>query len=206
MSSLPHKRTTEPGKLTMILGPMFSGKSYDLIGYLKPFEIANISFGFYQPKKDDRDAAITSRAGSKLISEKVESIAVALGKNIKVVGIDEIHMFPESDALVVRKLLAQGTTVFVAGLDMDYQGKMQPIVTKLFELGPARVSYKCAVCNECRQPDAIYTQILDKEGRPVLGGLPAVVPQGSELQKKLVSDYVPKCRFCFVRKEPESGS
>ena len=184
----------EVTKFTLIVGPMMSGKSHDLIGFLKPFEIAKIPFGFYQPKKNVRDEHIQSRVGSHLAAKKVESLTAALEKDLKVVGVDEVHMFPVEDAEAVAKLLKRGTMVFISGLDLDYRGQMMPLVQKLLELGPSQVIYKRAVCDNCRIPDAIYTQIFDREGKLILDDLPQVVPEDGTYR------YVPLCRRCFVRK------
>lgn|SRR3989344_1716198 len=188
-------------KFTLILGPMFSGKSYDLIGYLKPFEIAKIPFGFYQPKKNKRDKHIQSRAGSWLEAEKIESLAMVLERDLKVVGVDEIHMFPEEDAEIVSKLLKRGTIVYISGLDVDYQGKMIPLTQALLELGPAHVIYKRAVCEKCRVPDAVFTQMFDnKTGNLVLEGLPLPIPEPPEGEPQPYK-YVPMCRRCFIKKD-----
>jgi len=68
---------------------------------------------------------------------------------------------------------------------------MFPVVKKLFELGPKEVKYKRAVCEICKKPEAIYTQIY-KNNKPVLNGLPSVFSDNGKYT------YAPVCRNCFV--------
>ena len=58
--------------LTLILGPMKSGKSYDLISYFAPLRYTDIPFAVYQCKKNVRDVAVQSRNGSLLDAKKIE--------------------------------------------------------------------------------------------------------------------------------------
>ena len=148
--------------LTLILGPMKSGKSFDLISYFAPLKYTDIPHILYQSSRNVRDEHISSRNGVIIESKKVSSLAEALDKNFAVVGIDELHMFDPSDVQVVAALLNKGVKVIGAGLDIDYQGKMFDIIRGLLELGPKEVRYKRSVCELCRQPNAVYSQVFSK--------------------------------------------
>ncbi|HEU0050780.1 MAG TPA: thymidine kinase, partial [Patescibacteria group bacterium] len=108
--------------LTLILGPMKSGKSMDLISYFAPFKYSLQSYALFQNEKHVREADIRTRNGIILEAKRVSSIAEALGKNYTAVGIDEAHMFPESEVNVIEQLLKQGTKVVVSGLDTNPWG------------------------------------------------------------------------------------
>jgi thymidine kinase len=178
--------------LILIFGPMKSGKSLELIHHFAPLKYTDLSFALYQPSENTRDENIRSRDGVIIEAKKVDDLSGALEKQYDIVGIDEVHMFDEKEAAVIEELLKRGTKVIVSGLYADYRGKMYDIVRRLFELGPKQVTFKRAVCEVCKKPDAVYTQVLDKNG-PILGGLPpSIVEDGTYI-------YKPVCRQCFVK-------
>lgn len=178
--------------LTLILGPMKSGKSFDLISYFAPLKYTDIPHILYQSSRNVRDEHISSRNGVIIEAKKVGSLREALDKNFTVVGIDELHMFDPKDIEVVAELLNRGVKVVAAGLDIDYRGKMFEVVRGLLELGPKEVRYKRAVCELCRQPNAVYSQVFAK-GVPLTEGMPPVIPDDGTFT------YQPVCRNCFVK-------
>ena len=177
--------------LTLILGPMKSGKSFDLISHFSPLKYSTSKYALYQPERNVRDAGIESRSGLFLEAQKVGSLSEILNEDLSVVGIDEIHMFDPEDARYIGELLSRGTDVIVSGLDTDYRGEMFAIVKKLFELGPQEVRYKRAVCNECKNFSATHTQVYSG-GEPLKNGMPSVIPDDGTFT------YEPLCRNCFV--------
>lgn len=179
-------------ELILILGPMKSGKSFELINYFAPLQYTEMSYGLYQSEKNIRDENIWSRNGIQIKATKVKSLTELLKENKRVIGLDEIHMFNEKDADIVDKLLKDGVKVIASGLDMDYRGKMFPIVQNFLSLGPIKVKYKRAVCEICKDPQAIYTQIFENF-LPVTGGLPSVIPDDGTYS------YQPVCRQCFKK-------
>lgn len=178
--------------LTLILGPMKSGKSYDLISFFAPLKYTTIPFVLYQSARHVREAEVKSRNGASLEARQVLDLQSALEGDYKVVGIDETHMFGLDDVQIVEKLLKKGVKVVVSGLDLDYRGKMFGIIQSFLELGPKEVRYKRAVCEQCKSPDAMYTQVLNR-GVPVTGGMPSVIPDDGTYS------YQATCRYCFVR-------
>lgn len=179
--------------LTLILGPMKSGKSLELISHFTSLKYTNISFGLFQSAKNTRDKNVWTRDGLSLEAKKIESLTEILDENYEIVGIDEIHMFPAQEVWVLDKILKRGCRLIISGLDTDYKGMMFDTVKKVFELGPSEVRYRKAVCEICKNPNAVYTQLL-KDGVPILEGLPSVLPEDGTFQYKVV------CRSCFKRK------
>jgi thymidine kinase len=177
--------------LTLILGPMKSGKSFDLISCFAPLQYATIPFAVYLSAKHVRDETVWSRNGITIEAQKIKSLNQLLDRPVAVVGVDEVHMFPPHEIAVLEILLKHGTRVVVSGLDMDYRGKLFGTTRRLMELGPGEVRYKRAVCEVCRQPDALYTQVFRGE-EPVVSGVPSVIPEDGTYR------YVPVCRKCFV--------
>jgi len=179
--------------LRLILGPMKSGKSFDLIAHFAPLEHSRIKHILYQSQLNEREDSITSRSGLKRDAEKVVSLPETAA-NYRVIGIDEIHMFPLEDVAKIDALVKQGKEVICSGLDMDYRGKLFPIVKALLELAPASVRYKRAVCEICRSMDGSYTQLF-KNDKPLLAGIPSVLVENAAYV------YRPVCRKCFVQAE-----
>lgn len=179
-------------ELTLILGPMKSGKSFELINHFAPLKYTNEKFALFHSAENVRDDSVRSRNNLNLEAKKIKSIKEVVGLGCGVIGIDEIHMFPEDDAKYVSELLRWGTKVVISGLDTDYQGRMFEIVKSLLELGPNTVHYKRAVCDNCRQPEAVYTQVL-KDGMPVLKDMPPSIPDDG------THTYLAVCRRCFKK-------
>jgi len=177
--------------LTLILGPMKSGKSFELISHFAPLKYTNIPFILYQPEKNVRDTHIQSRNGVGIEAKKVSTLREALNGSYGVVGIDEANMFDENEADVIETLLKKGTRVIVSSLDMDHQGRLFGIVRRLLELGPKEVRYRRAVCEVCKTPNAVHTQVF-KNGAPVTEEVPSVIPDDGTFE------YKPVCRGCFV--------
>ncbi len=178
--------------LTLILGPMKSGKSFDLISHFAPLQYTDIAHILYQSNRNVRDEKIFSRNGVGIEAKKITSLHEALNENFSVIGIDEIHMFEPEDVQVIAILLKRGTKIVAAGLDMDYKGELFEVVRRLFELAPKEVKYKRSVCEVCHQLGGAYTQVYSK-GIPITNGVPSVIPDDGTFT------YKPVCHNCFVR-------
>ncbi|MDD4931698.1 MAG: hypothetical protein PHG66_06165 [Candidatus Colwellbacteria bacterium] len=180
--------------LVMVLGSMCAGKSFELASYFAPLKLVNgVGWGLYQSARNTRDMNVWSRNGVELEAKKIESLEEVLKDGVAIAGIDEFHMFPESDIVYLKKILALKRQVIVSGLLTDYQGKMIGVVRAAMELGPSRVIMKRAVCSKCGSWSATYTQI-EKDGVPILSGLPSVVPEDGRYR------FLPVCPSCFIKK------
>ena len=177
---------------TLILGPMKSGKSLELIARVAPYEFADQRVLYVQPKANVRDSSIRSRLGINTDAISVASLS-EISKAFDVIGIDEINMFSPEDAAIIEGWLTQQKAVFVSGLDLDYRGKMPPIVQRLLELKPDEVIWKIAVCDICKKYRAQFSQIVHDD-EPVLAGLPLITPEDGTYE------YQARCRSCFVRR------
>jgi len=172
---------------------MKSGKSYELISHFAPLHYTDIPFALYQSARNVRDEHVRSRNGNTLDAVKINSLSEISSYTYHVVGIDEFHMFSREDVAVVGELLKQGTKVIISALDTDYQGKLFDSIQGLLELGPREVKYKRAVCEKCKNPEAVFSQIFKGEA-PLLDGMPPVIPDDGTFS------YMPVCRNCFARK------
>jgi thymidine kinase len=170
---------------------MKSGKSLELIARVAPHVFAHQQVRYLQPRANVRDTGISSRLGINTDAMSVRSLE-ELTEPFDVVGVDEIHMFDTADAAVIDRWLQAGKTVFISGLDLDYRATVPPIITRLYELKPDTIILKRAVCDTCHKYNALFTQIIHNK-KPVLGGLPVVVPEDGTYQ------YEARCRTCFIK-------
>ncbi len=136
---------------------------------------------------------ISSRIGLNIESQKIKSLS-EIDSSLDIIGIDEIHMFPPEEIKYIEKLLEEGKTIIASGLDLDYQGKLFETIKKLLELGPDKIIYKKAFCEVCQRANASFTQIVNKDGQPVLEGLGSVVPDDGTFVYRSV------CRKHFIKK------
>ena len=121
------QETKRRGRIEVICGSMFSGKTEELIRRLKRAKFAKQRVEIYKPAIDTRysEADVVSHDSNIISSTPIDSSASILlfTSEIDVVGIDEAQFFDDSIVEVCRELADSGVRVIVAGLDMDYTGK-----------------------------------------------------------------------------------
>jgi thymidine kinase len=142
---------------TLIVGPMKSGKSLELIARVAPYEFADEQVLYVQPKANVRDEGIQSRVGINTKAITVQSLR-EVTTPFDVIGIDEIHMFDPRDSAVIDEWLLAEKTVFASGLDLDYRAQMPPIIQHLLEIKPDTIIPKVAVCEICKKYQAQFTR------------------------------------------------
>lgn len=117
------------GWVEVICGPMFSGKSEELIKRLRTAVFGGLKVMAFRPKIDTRSEPdqIQSHDATKFGAIEISDIEeiIALATDADVVGIDEIQFFPDFRRVVTvcDFLAARGVRVIVAGLDLDYHGE-----------------------------------------------------------------------------------
>lgn len=170
---------------------MKSGKSLELLARMAPYEYTDKRIIYVQPRLNTRENKIKSRSGLGADTIQVGSLS-EVDEPFDVIGIDEVNMLSEDDAQVVQSWLKQKKQVIACGLDLDYRGRMFPIVSRLLELKPEKFISKKAVCDVCKKYRAFFTQILE-DGEPLLDGLPIITIDDGRYE------FQARCRGCFVR-------
>ena len=136
------------GRIEVICGSMFSGKTEELIRRLRRAEFAHQSVEIFKPSIDTRYAEeeVVSHEGKAIPSTPVDSSTsiLLLAADTDVVGIDEAQFFDENLINVCNELANRGTRVIVAGLDLDFKG---------IPFGP--MPGLCAVADEVTKVHAI---------------------------------------------------
>ena len=114
------------GRIEVICGSMFSGKTEELIRRIKKVELANEKYIIFRPKIDSRNPEnkIISHAKNEISASIVSSPKeiLDLSVNYPVIGIDEAQFFDLSIVDVCNLLANKGHRLIIAGLDMDYEG------------------------------------------------------------------------------------
>ena len=180
------------GWLEVICGPMFSGKSEELIRRLRRAEIAGQRVLICKPRIDDRyDAAdIVSHAGARMRGVPVASVTelTSLAQGYEVVGIDELHFFDNGIIDAIDALVRGGARVVGAGLAQDFRGlPFDPLPTLLCVA--EFVDKLEAVCHRCGGPATMTQRLVN--GQPAPFG-------GETIQVGALDSYEARCRACHA--------
>jgi thymidine kinase len=184
------------GWLEVVCGPMFSGKSEELIRRLRRAEIAGQRALIVKPRIDDRFdlGHVVSHAGATM-----RAVAVArpeeipgLVESYAVVGVDEVQFFGREIVLVLDGLVEHGLRVVASGLDQDFRGRPFGPMPEL--LCRAELVDKLqAVCHRCGGPATMTQRLVD--------GLPAPA-DGATIVVGAREQYEARCRTCHELAEP----
>lgn len=161
------------GWIEVITGPMFSGKSEELIRRIRRAEIARQRVQIFKHAIDARyDATnIVSHSQQSLPSITVkdpESILAQIADRTEVVAIDEAQFFSMKLVDICEKLANQGKRVVVAGLDLDYRGQAFGPMPELL-CRSEYITKELAICMVCGDP-AGFTQRLTMSRDQILVG------------------------------------
>ena len=187
-----------PGVLEVITGPMFSGKSEELIRRLKRARIARQRVLCYKPDVDLRYhqmhiASHSAQTHEALAVTSVEHLRAELFpqlEQVEVVGIDEVQFLAPEIVPLASELVALGKRVLLAGLDMTFTAEPFGPVPALMAMAD-KVTKLSAVCMVCGQ-SAIHTQRLGQSQELVVVGAAGM--------------YEARCRAHFSPHMDEHGS
>jgi thymidine kinase len=181
------------GSLEVICGPMFSGKSEELIRRLRRAKIAQQTVATFKPQIDHRYGLeyVVSHDGAKVEARPLEHvddiITIATSTNATVIGIDEAQFFPRELVTIVCQLIHLNKRVIVAGLDLDFRGAPFGCMPLLLAIANS-VTKLHAICTQCGH-DAIFTQRL-VNGNPAKHDDPIILIGAQEA-------YQARCRGCY---------
>jgi thymidine kinase len=192
------QRAIHPGRIEVITGPMFSGKSEELIRRLKRAQIAKRRVACFKPDLDVRyhRTAIASHSAQTLDAmtvtnmEELKAVLMPMIDLVEVVGVDEAQFFDPSLIGFSNELMHLGKRVIIAGLDTSFTGEPFAPMPELLAIADEVVKLS-AVCMQCGAP-AVHTQRLGSSQSLVLVGAAGV--------------YEARCRACFSPWADEHGS
>lgn len=162
---------TDSGRLTVIAGPMFSGKSEELMRRVRRATIAGVDVLVVSHSLDTRSdiSTITSHTGVNIPSVPLGDVAslaeAARQKDYDLIAIDEAQFFGQDLVPAVDELLRQGIDVIVEGLCVTFDGQpFEPLPS--FMAVAEDVLRLTAVCTVCGK-DAVFHQRLEQTGSPI---------------------------------------
>jgi len=143
----------QKGWLEVICGPMFAGKSEELIRRVKTLSYAHQKIMAFKPAIDNRydKTAIASHDGDKYPSYAVKTaqdIKNLVTPDTQVVAIDEVQFFGSEIVDICEEFADKGMRVIVAGLDTDFRGEPFGPMPELLARAEfvTKLSAACTVC------------------------------------------------------------
>ena len=174
------------GRVEVICGSMFSGKTEELIRRMKRAKLARQKVEIFKPAIDVRysEEDVVSHQGNAIPSTPVESAAsiLLMGSDADVLGIDEAQFFDEQIVDVCNDLASRGIRVIVAGLDLDFKGKPFGPMPQLCAIAD-EVTKVHAICVRCGALAYVSHRIVEGERQVMLGE---------------THEYEPLCRQCYA--------
>ncbi|MCB0735929.1 MAG: thymidine kinase [Bacteroidetes bacterium] len=182
----PHIQTEKPrGWIEIICGPMFSGKTEELLRRLRRAKIANQKMVIFKPSIDIRygQNKIVSHDANYFPSLPVKHSSEILKNagSAQLVAIDEVQFFDEDVVKVAEELAVNGKRVICAGLDMDYLGVPFGPMPQLLAVANYITKIQ-AICLVCGSPATHSFRIAASKDQVALG------------EKE---SYEARCRQCF---------
>lgn len=182
-------------RLEVITGPMFSGKTEELLRRLRREEIAGKIVHVAKPKMDSRygTESVVSHSGlempTRTFADAWDINTFVKDTKMDVLGIDEAQFFHENLADIIYYILTQDLIkIIVSGLDKDFAVQNFGPIPRLMVLAD-KVDKLTSVCNKCGADDASFTQRL-VDGKPAKFDGPTILVGGTE-------SYEARCRDCF---------
>ena len=176
-----------PGRIEVVCGSMFSGKTEELIRRLRRAQFAKQKVEIFKPAIDVRysEEDVVSHDQNHIPSTPLDSSAsiLLLTSNIDVVGIDEAQFFDDGLVEVCNELANRGVRVIIAGLDMDYKGIPFGPMPALCAIADD-VTKVHAICVKCGNLAHVSHRTVQNDKRVLLG----------ETQ-----EYEPLCRECYQK-------
>lgn len=174
------------GRVEVICGSMFSGKTEELIRRMKRAKLARQKVEIFKPAIDVRysEEDVVSHQGNAIPSTPVESAAsiLLMGSDADVLGIDEAQFFDDQIVDVCNDLASRGIRVIVAGLDLDFKGNPFGPMPKLCAIAD-EVTKVHAICVRCGALAYVSHRIVEGDRQVMLGE---------------THEYEPLCRQCYA--------
>lgn len=180
------------GSIEVIVGPMYAGKSEELIRRVNRCKIANLKVLSFKPAIDNRYSSehITSHNGKQLecipVKNAIEVLQCIEDTDFDVLAIDEVQFLGEEIIDICQKAANMGKRVICSGLDMDFRGEPFQVVPSLMAIAE-QVTKLTAVCMKCKMPATITQRIVN--GKPARYEDPIIMVGAKE-------SYEARCRTC----------
>lgn len=184
-------KSSKNGGIEVITGPMFAGKTEELLRRVRRHQFAKKNIVVFKPAIDDRFALneVVSHDKSRTKSVNIVSpgeIFEHIDADTDVVAIDEIQFLSDDVLDVVEFMITKGILIIVSGLDTDFRGEPFTFMPKLLAKAENVIKLS-AVCVKCGAPGTRTQRMVD--GKPAKYHDPIVLIGASE-------SYEARCRTC----------
>ena len=176
---------TNIGKISIIIGPMFSGKSTELIRNIKRYSIKKkstivVAYEFDNRYSNDKKVVTHDKYEYPAIKSSILTDILDTIINYEVIGIDEGQFYP--DLVQVCEYLANiGKIIIISALSGNYKREPFDVISKILPKCES-ITNISAICFNCNE-DAHYTiRISEEKDEVVIGG---------------EDKYKPSCRNCY---------
>ncbi len=179
------------GWIEVITGPMYAGKTEELIRRVKRLEFARQNIIVFKPQMDTRYAQdeVVSHNNTRTRSVNItqaKEIMDYVNDQTDVVAIDEIQFLDEEAVRICEHLADSGIRVIVSGLDRDFRGEPFSFMPKLLALAE-EVTKLSAICVCCATPATRTQRIVN--GKPANYSDPIILVGAKD-------SYEARCRHC----------
>ncbi len=178
------------GYLKIILGPMFSGKTTELIRIFKRYSSCDtIKCCVINHKDDTRydDTLMSSHSKEMISAYNFKTLSEFLKNNLHykydIILINEGQFFDDLYECVDMLVNKHNKKLYICGLDGDYQRKKFGKILDIIPLCDDVVKLK-SICKDCKVRDGIFTHRLSHEKEQKLVG---------------INNYIPLCRLCYTK-------
>lgn len=181
------------GWVESIVGPMFAGKTEELIRRVKRMDYAKKHYLVFKPTIDTRYSKTEIVSHNK---KALSAISISHGSDIKrylkkdtqAIVIDEVQFFDDSLVKYVKELAEQGYRVICAGLDTDFRGEPFGVVGPILAISDS-VTKLTAICSVCGEEATKTQRIIN--GKPAYYNDPIILVGEKE-------SYEARCRCCHT--------
>jgi len=167
--------------IELIIGPMFSGKTTELLRRLTRFQIGGHSVLLLRPNIDNRGILTHDCLHHDIKEIFIDRVGNCEFANIDVIGVDEGQFFPNlaEDATVLANM---GKIVIISGLHATSEAEPFPEIQSCIPISES-ITKLNAVCTQCGSQDASFTYYK----------------KGNKTEKVLVGEheYTALCRKCY---------
>ena len=179
------------GWVEAIVGPMFAGKTEELIRRVKRMDYAKKHYMIFKPAIDNRYSTTEIVSHNK---KALQAISISHGSDIRrhlkketqAIVIDEVQFFDESLVKYIMEFAEEGYRVICAGLDTDFRGEPFGIVGPILAISE-QVTKLTAICSVCGENATRTQRIID--GKPAYYDDPIILVGAND-------SYEARCRCC----------
>ncbi|WP_297550682.1 thymidine kinase [Thermococcus sp.] len=183
------------GFLEVITGPMFAGKTSELIKRIERQAYAKRKVALFKPSIDNRYSTsdVVAHNGLRYKAYVVPTdengvrmiVDLTSREGFEVIGVDEVQFFPMEIVGALNELADKGVYVIASGLNLDFKAEPFPVMKELL-VRADNIVYLTAVCTVCGRPATRSQRLID--GKPAPRDSPVIMVGGKE-------SYEARCRL-----------